>query len=98
MLVYIYTCSICTYIPVSVFNAALYSEVYRHTSTVPTDSRSPEVAGDRPSLLELRLVAMHLPDWEKLGRVLLIDQSTLDQCKKSHRYEWVNVYHIYIYG
>ena len=46
-------------------------------------------ADDSPEPRELRLVAMHLPDWEDIGRDLDLDQATLDQCKKSNRFRRV---------
>ena len=38
-----------------------------------------------PSLRKLKLVAMHMPEWEEVGRTLGIEQDVLDQCKKSNR-------------
>ena len=37
---------------------------------------------------ELRLVAMHLSRWEEVGMKLGLDQETLDQCKKSNRWDY----------
>jgi hypothetical protein len=42
-------------------------------------------ADDLPSLRELRLVAMHLPDWEKVGGDLQVDKDTLKECRVSNR-------------
>ena len=41
---------------------------------------------DLPTHRELRLVAMHMPDWEKLGERLNIDSKLLNQYRQSHRY------------
>ena len=38
-----------------------------------------------PSPRKLKLVAMHMPEWEEVGRTLGIEQDVLDRCKKSNR-------------
>lgn len=73
--------------------AALKTCLYSNVPDSYTSSFQPvpmegftHAADDPPEPRELRLVAMHLPDWEEVGRELDLDQVTLDQCKKSNRY------------
>ena len=68
-------------------NAALQTCLYKRSQE---DDSAPQkgftaAADDPPSLRELRLVAMHLPEWEKVGRDLQVDKDTLNKCRDSHR-------------
>ena len=66
---------------------ALQSCLYNDSlaSDANHDSGFTPAVNDRPSLRELRLVAMHMERWEAIGKDLGIDQATLEQCRKSHR-------------
>lgn len=71
---------------ISVSNAALQTCLYQHTQHAIPLKGFTSSEEDLPSLRELRLVAMHMPEWEEVGKALLVDKGYLDQCRKSNRY------------
>ena len=62
--------------------AALQTCIYQY-GTLPKGFTKAD--DDMPSPRKLKLVAMHMPEWEEVGRTLGIEQDVLDQYKKSNR-------------